>query len=58
MNTPQNATFRLVCLVFALVLFAIAMVTSLFMPEPAPGRWYRALVAGGLFFWVLSTLNI
>jgi len=30
----------------------------MFFPEPVPGRWYRALVAAGLFFWAFSTIAI
>lgn len=58
MNSTQVAPWRLVCVVLALVLFGIAAVTAMFFPEPVPGRWYRALIASGLFFWCFSTLVI
>lgn len=54
----QAAPWRLVCLVAAIILFGCAAVSAAFFPEPVPGRWYRAFLAGGLFFWSLSTITI
>lgn len=51
----QSAGWRTICFVLAMVLFMIAAVTAFAAPEPpAPNRWYRTLVASGLFFWALS----
>ncbi len=48
----MNAPWRLICLVFALVLFAIGGFGWLAPVEP-----YRTkIISAGLFFWVLSQL--
>jgi hypothetical protein len=57
MNSTQSAPWRLICLILSLVLFGIAAVSATFFPEPIPGRWYRALVATGLFFFVASMIT-
>ncbi len=48
----MNAPWQLICLVFALVLFAIAG-----FGWPAPVEpWRTRLIGAGLFFYILSML--
>ena len=52
----MNAPWKLICIVFALVLFFIGI---FFQPSsPAPAPWYArpSLISAGLFFYMLSIL--
>lgn len=52
----MNAPWKLICIVFALVLFFIGI---WFQPSgPAPAPWYTRpnLMSAGLFFYILSIL--
>jgi hypothetical protein len=52
----MNAPWKLICIVFALVLFFIGI---WFNPGPgAPAPWYTrpSLISAGLFFYMLSIL--
>jgi hypothetical protein len=47
----MNAPWKLICMILALCLFAIAAwATSM----PAPSPWYGRFIAAGLFFYTLS----
>jgi len=50
----MQAPWKLICLVFALVLFAIAAFFNAWTPNPWP--WTERLIAAGLFFYVLSII--
>jgi hypothetical protein len=52
----MDAPFKLICLVLALVFFAIAAFMT-WAPAPyAGGPWHGRLIACGLFFGTLSLL--
>src|ERR1700722_8567 len=48
----MNAPWKLICLILALVLFAI----SAWAYEPTGGQWHGRFIAAGLFFFTLSMI--
>jgi hypothetical protein len=50
----MHATWRLILVVLAVVLFFIATV----VPQPEPWYWRSRFIAAGLFCWCLSTISI
>jgi hypothetical protein len=52
----QHATWRVACLIIAIVLFGLsAWSASWVAPQ---NYWNGRFVAAGLFFWALSTIEI
>lgn len=52
-NEQHSAPLKIVCVIIAMVLWALAAVPYTWPPEPHP--WRERFIAAGLFFWGLST---